>query len=69
MSTEIKIVKKEGRALAGCATLAEQDGKRGVQDESRALWLIILQALAMVTSAIRKYVGVKGSCETCGRVL
>jgi hypothetical protein len=38
-------------------------------DEARALWLVILQALAMVTAAIRRHVGVKGSCEGCGKVL
>jgi hypothetical protein len=76
VSAEVRHIKKDSRVreisvsgLGGCATLAEQNGKRGAENDPRALWMVILQALAMVTSAIRKYVGAKGSCETCGRVL
>jgi hypothetical protein len=45
------------------------NGGKMPPDEARALWLVILQALAMVTAAIRRHVGVKGSCEGCGKVL
>jgi hypothetical protein len=69
MSAHENISQNNGATVRPCATLADTDGKRGAENDPRALWLVILQALAMVTSAIRKHVGAKGSCEGCGRVL
>lgn len=63
-----RLIKKSCTPLAACDKLADVDSEREVQNDSRALWLVILQALAMVASAIRKHVGAKGCCDRCGRV-
>ena len=71
--TPTRHIKKDSREreisvpdLAACATLAEQDGKRGAQDESRILWEGLLHGLTIMTKALRKYLKVE-RCEHCGR--
>lgn len=53
--------------LERCGRLAESDGKRDPKtDESRTLWLAVLQGLTIITKALRIYLRVE-RCERCGR--
>ena len=67
MSAPEKNLEKSVPNLAGCATLADTDGKRDTKtDESRILGLAVLQGLTIMTKALRKYLRVE-RCEHCGR--
>lgn len=50
-----------------CATLADTDGKRGAHDEARAVWLAVLQGLAIISAAIRRHLKLTIRCERCGK--
>lgn len=74
MSTSTQHLKKvspEGEKtvpdLEECARLANTDGKRGTQDETRALWLAVLQGLTIISAGIRRHLKLTIRCEHCGK--
>jgi hypothetical protein len=59
-------VKNNAPPLGGCDTLANADGKRGAEDDSRVLGKTILHGLTIIVVGLRKYLKVE-RCEHCGR--
>ena len=62
----IKIIKKDSRAVRPCATLANEDGERGAEDDAHVLGKTILHGLTIIIVGLRKYLKVE-RCEHCGR--
>jgi hypothetical protein len=71
LSQELKKVSSDSDIsvpkLGACARLADTDGKRGTQDEPRAVWLAVLQGLTIISAGIRRHLKLTIRCEHCGK--